>query len=121
MQDTYRGNKLHTCLAFAIAHVKLLDDHTKPPAKERYNDLFRIKNEYNCLMSVATKEAGETRSDFNKKVIKAEKLWNFLVTTVIKQLYSFLIRKRSLYLSFAGGPFESSKSLTWAIANARQV
>ena len=67
MQDTYRGNKLHTCLAFAIAHVKLLDDHTKPPAKERYNDLFRIKNEYNCLMSVVTKEAAETRANFNKK------------------------------------------------------
>ena len=88
MQDTYRGNKLHTCLAFAIAHVKLLDDTKKPPAKERYNDLFRIRNEYNCLMSVVAKDPGESISDYKKKLIKADKLWNFLVTMIDLQLHS---------------------------------
>lgn len=79
MQDTYRGNKLHMCLAFVIAFIKIRDNQSKPAAKERFNDLFRVKNEYNVLMSVVAPAFGEDLDVFNLVYIKATKLWEFLV------------------------------------------
>ena len=88
IQDLYRGNKLHTCLAFVIAYIKVRDIISKPAAKERFNELFRLKNEYNVLMSVIAQGSDESESDYDKRCLKAAELWEFLESMVDLQMHS---------------------------------
>ena len=88
MQDLYRGNKLHMCLSFVIAYIKVRDNFSKPAKKERYNDLFRLKNEYNVLMSFIAPGSDEELSDYNERRLKVVELWEFLISMVDLQLHS---------------------------------
>ena len=54
MQDLYRGNKLHTCLSFVIAYIKVRDNLSKPAAKERFNDLFSLAYNLHVCISLIT-------------------------------------------------------------------
>jgi hypothetical protein len=54
-----------------MAYIKVKDITSKPAAKERFNELFRLKNEYNVLMSVIAQSSEESESDYDKKVLES--------------------------------------------------
>ena len=69
-------------------YIKVRDNLSKPVAKERFNELFRLKNEYNVLMSVIAQGSDEDESDYDKRRLKAGELWEFLESMVDLQHHS---------------------------------